>query len=106
MHPAITSHRSICLLKRSTAVCICASHAQRCRTVRAHWLVQLEKMLPYNDLVALQEAKITLVRLFQQYTFELKPGQEPLELRNTITLSPKKGVIVKPIPHKHSRMEE
>ena len=55
---------------------------------------------------ALQEAKITLVRLFQQYTFELKPGQEPLELRNTITLSPKKGVIVKPVPHKHARMEE
>ena len=54
----------------------------------------------------LQEAKITLVRLFQQYTFELKPGQEPLELRNTITLSPKLGVIVKPIPHKHARMEE
>ena len=53
-----------------------------------------------------QEAKITLVRLFQQYTFELKPGQEPLELRNTITLSPKNGVIVKPIPHKSARMEE
>ena len=65
-----------------------------------------ESMLPYNDHAALQEAKITLLRLFQQYTFELKPGQEPLELRNTITLSPKKGVIVKPIPHKHSRMEE
>ena len=54
----------------------------------------------------MQEAKITLVRLFQQYTFELKPGQEPLELRNTITLSPKNGVIVKPIPHKSARMEE
>ena len=57
-------------------------------------------------LCHLQEAKITLVRLFQQYTFELKPGQEPLELRNTITLSPKKGVVVKPIPHKRARMEE
>lgn len=60
----------------------------------------------YISSAALQEAKITLVRLFQQYTFELKPGQEPLELRNTITLSPKKGVIVKPIPHKAGRAEE
>ncbi|CAL5225498.1 g8326 [Coccomyxa viridis] len=59
-----------------------------------------------GEKFAMAEAKITLVRLFQQYTFELKPGQEPLELRNTITLSPKKGVIVKPVPHKHARMEE
>ena len=50
----------------------------------------------------LQEAKITLVRLFQRYTFELAPGQVPLELRNTITLSPKNGVIVRPIPHKEA----
>jgi len=50
----------------------------------------------------MQEAKITLVRLFQQYTFELKPGQEPLALRNTITLSPKNGVIVRPVPHKNT----
>ena len=57
-------------------------------------------------MYALQEAKITLVRLFQQYTFELKPGQEPLELRNTITLSPKNGVIVKAIPHRPGKLEE
>ena len=59
-----------------------------------------------STVAPVQEAKITLVRLFQQYTFELKPGQEPLELRNTITLSPKNGVITKPIPHKPARMEE
>ena len=59
-----------------------------------------------STVAPVQEAKIMLVRLFQRYTFGLKPGQEPLELRNTITLSPKNGVIVKPIPHKSARMEE
>ena len=59
-----------------------------------------------SAVVPVQEAKITLVRLFQRYTFELKPGQDPLELRNTITISPKNGVIVKPIPHKAARTEE
>lgn len=41
---------------------------------------------------AREEALITLVRMYQQYTFELEPGQVPLELRSTITISPKGGV--------------
>lgn len=44
------------------------------------------------------QAKLTLIRLFQQFTFELRPGQEDLPLRETITLSAANGVFVKAIP--------
>ncbi len=44
------------------------------------------------------QAKLTLIRLFQQFTFELQPGQEVLPLRETITLSAANGVFVKAIP--------
>ncbi|CAL5225497.1 g8325 [Coccomyxa viridis] len=47
---------------------------------------------------ARMEAKLTLIRLFQQFTFELQPGQEVLPLRETITLSAANGVFVKAIP--------
>lgn len=44
------------------------------------------------------QAKLTLIRLFQRFTFELQPGQEILPLRETITLSAANGVFVKAIP--------
>eukprot|EP00775_Hariotina_reticulata_P006333 gene6333-6567_t len=43
---------------------------------------------------ALQEAKIALIRLYQQQTYELEPGQVPLVTQQSITLSPKYGVKV------------
>ncbi|KIZ06916.1 cytochrome P450 [Monoraphidium neglectum] len=46
---------------------------------------------------ALNEAKIALVRLHQRFSFELRPGQVPLKLRQGITLSPADGVWVRPI---------
>eukprot|EP01025_Chloroclados_australasicus_P034869 TRINITY_DN355_c1_g2_i1.p1 TRINITY_DN355_c1_g2~~TRINITY_DN355_c1_g2_i1.p1 ORF type:complete len:542 (+),score=46.83 TRINITY_DN355_c1_g2_i1:181-1806(+) len=44
---------------------------------------------------AMQEAKLALCQMYQKYDFELEEGQVPLETRMTITMSPKKGVIVK-----------
>lgn len=49
---------------------------------------------------ALEEAKITLIHLYQQFVFKLEPGQVPLQLRHTITLSPKDGVRVTIHPRK------
>ena len=46
---------------------------------------------------AVQEAKIALVRLYQHYTFELAPGQVPLQLQQNLTLAPKGGLWVTPI---------
>ena len=42
----------------------------------------------------MEEAKIALHHIFREFTFRLAPGQDPLPLSNTITLSPKKGVQV------------
>jgi hypothetical protein len=42
----------------------------------------------------LQEAKIALVRLYQDQTYKLQPGQVPLALQQNITLSPCNGVWV------------
>ncbi|MEW5303741.1 MAG: hypothetical protein WDW36_006401 [Sanguina aurantia] len=44
---------------------------------------------------AKQEAKLALVRLYQQFTFTLDPGQVPLAVINGITMSPRDGVFVK-----------
>lgn len=44
---------------------------------------------------ALQEAKIALVRLYQNQTYDLLPGQVPLAIQQNLTLSPKYGVKVK-----------
>ncbi|KAI8476255.1 MAG: cytochrome P450, CYP711 clan [Monoraphidium minutum] len=46
---------------------------------------------------ALNEAKIALVRLHQRFTFDLQPGQVPLQLRQGLTLSPANGVWVTPV---------
>ncbi|EIE24557.1 cytochrome P450 [Coccomyxa subellipsoidea C-169] len=49
---------------------------------------------------ALQEAKITLARLFQRFTFKLSPGQEDeagLQLQSFFTLGPKEGIFVTPV---------
>lgn len=49
---------------------------------------------------ALQEAKITLARLFQRFTFKLSPGQEDeagLQLQSFFTLGPKEGIFVVPV---------
>lgn len=43
------------------------------------------------------EAVITLVRLYQRLTFELQPGMVPLPLKQNLTLSPRDGVVVRPI---------
>jgi len=42
-----------------------------------------------------QEAKIALVRLYQNQTYDLLPGQVPLAIQQNLTLSPKYGVKVK-----------
>mmetsp|Transcript_1357 Transcript_1357/g.4048 ORF Transcript_1357/g.4048 Transcript_1357/m.4048 type:complete len:577 (-) Transcript_1357:297-2027(-) len=44
--------------------------------------------------LAYAEAKITLIRLYQYYTFRLTPGQVPLATKTTITYQPKNGVHV------------
>eukprot|EP00798_Chlamydomonas_sp_ICE-L_P029083 gene29083-32294_t len=41
---------------------------------------------------AVQEAKMALVRMYRQYTFELDPGQERLQVKYGMTQSPKNGV--------------
>lgn len=46
----------------------------------------------------LQEAKIALVRLYQDQTYQLQPGQVPLALQQNITLSPRNGVWVTVVP--------
>ena len=51
---------------------------------------------------AVEEAKIALVRLYRQFLFRLAPGQVPLQLRHTITLSPKHGVHVNIHPRQHA----
>ena len=42
--------------------------------------------------------QIALVRLYQSFVLRLLPGQEPLELRTTITMAPKHGVRVTAVP--------
>ncbi|EIE26674.1 cytochrome P450 [Coccomyxa subellipsoidea C-169] len=65
-----------------------------------------KKWFPFGDGIracigarfALMEAKVTLVRMYQRFTFELEPGQVPLKIRNNITISPENGVLVRTIP--------
>ena len=38
------------------------------------------------------------VRLYQRFTFDVVPGQEPLQLHNTITISPECGLHVHVVP--------
>ncbi len=40
------------------------------------------------------EARIALIRLYQNFTLRLLPGQDPLETTTQITMSPKHGVKV------------
>ena len=49
-------------------------------------------------LLPMQEAKIALIRLYQNQTYELMPGQVPLALQQNLTLSPRNGVKVRVIP--------
>ncbi|KAG2434665.1 hypothetical protein HXX76_007558 [Chlamydomonas incerta] len=46
---------------------------------------------------AVQEAKVALATLYQRLTFELEPGQVPLQTAVGITLSPRNGVWVRPV---------
>ena len=55
-------------------------------------------VLDFTHICVVMQAKLTLIRLFQRFTFELQPGQETLPLRETITLSAANGVFVKAIP--------
>lgn len=55
---------------------------------------------PQGKKFALEELRLTLVRLFQVFTFTLdashhQPGQ-PLPLRMGLTISPKSGVWLRP----------
>eukprot|EP01023_Acetabularia_acetabulum_P004797 TRINITY_DN12031_c0_g1_i10.p4 TRINITY_DN12031_c0_g1~~TRINITY_DN12031_c0_g1_i10.p4 ORF type:complete len:100 (-),score=20.43 TRINITY_DN12031_c0_g1_i10:492-791(-) len=43
---------------------------------------------------AMQEAKLTLFKLFKTFDFKLESGQEEIETKVTITLGPKKGILV------------
>ena len=38
------------------------------------------------------------VRLYQRFTFDLVPGQEPLKLHTTITISPAGGLHMRVAP--------
>ena len=38
------------------------------------------------------------VRLYQRFTFDLVPGQEPLKLHTTITISPAGGLHMRVVP--------
>lgn len=49
-------------------------------------------------VLRVQEAKIALVRLYQNQTYKLLPGQVPLALQQNITLSPRNGVRVRVVP--------
>lgn len=53
-----------------------------------------------------QEAKITLIRMYQSFTFELEPGQLPLKIHTTITIRPQNGVHVRAIPRTPSLQRE
>jgi hypothetical protein len=50
--------------------------------------------LGYAKRIGLSVPQIALIRLYQHHTLRLVPGQEPLETRTTITMSPKHGVMV------------
>ena len=52
---------------------------------------------------AVEEAVIALVRLYQTYTFNLSDKQltGPLEVKQTVTVTPKDGVKVTVIPRTH-----
>lgn len=43
----------------------------------------------------MEEATLALVRFYQKFTFELSPGQVPLELGTGTTQGPKDGVFGK-----------
>ncbi|KAK9820578.1 hypothetical protein WJX72_011843 [[Myrmecia] bisecta] len=47
---------------------------------------------------ATEEAKIALIRIYQRFVFELAPFQQPLQLLNRLTISPKHGILVTPVP--------
>lgn len=54
------------------------------------------------SVCAVEEAIIALVRLHQSYTFQLtnKLSREPLQLKQTLTITPKEGVPVTVISRK------
>ncbi|KAK9827287.1 hypothetical protein WJX81_000437 [Elliptochloris bilobata] len=51
-----------------------------------------------------EEATIALVRMYQHFSFELEPGQVPLVLHETITLSPAHGLRLRAF-RRHSKSE-
>ena len=62
----------------------------------------LQGHIPFGDgarscpgyRLALQEAALTTLRLYQRFTFRLAPGQQPLKVRTTLTMVPVDGVRV------------
>ncbi len=42
----------------------------------------------------------------RRFTFELSPGQIPLQIQSPFMLAPTKGVFVRPVPREHLHAEE
>ncbi|EFJ47190.1 hypothetical protein VOLCADRAFT_121020 [Volvox carteri f. nagariensis] len=55
---------------------------------------------------AMQEAKVALAMLYQRLRFELEPGQVPLETVSALTLAPKDGLWVRPVPRVHCTKQD
>ena len=69
-----------------------ASHYVSCATVcRASHCVKMPMLLPAAEAV-----QITLIKLYQRYTFRVCPHRHPgaLELQMGVTLAPKNGLWV------------
>ncbi|PNW81402.1 hypothetical protein CHLRE_07g354450v5 [Chlamydomonas reinhardtii] len=49
---------------------------------------------------AMQEAKVALATLYRRLTFTLEPGQQPLKLVASVTMSPRGGLHVTPVPRR------
>eukprot|EP00198_Chlamydomonas_reinhardtii_P012713 XP_001702050.1 LOW QUALITY PROTEIN: cytochrome P450, CYP711 clan [Chlamydomonas reinhardtii] len=49
---------------------------------------------------AMQEAKVALATLYRRLTFTLEPGQQPLQVEASLTMAPRGGLRVTPVPRR------
>ncbi|PNW81401.1 hypothetical protein CHLRE_07g354400v5 [Chlamydomonas reinhardtii] len=49
---------------------------------------------------AMQEAKVVLATLYRRLTFTLEPGQQPLQVEASLTMAPRGGLRVMPVPRR------
>ena len=77
---------------------VCQSHAASTFLIAFCACVSCNLFVP-----AVEEAVIALVRLYQNYTFKLSDKQlnGPLEVKQTVTITPKDGVQVTVVPRKY-----